>query len=186
MVRPDRVTVTEAQPNTPSPEERPVMGVSPREGRDLKVIESVAWLMDHSLRVPGTPIRFGLDSLIGLVPGIGDAVSGAIHLGVIGVSVYRYRLPKPVLARMVANSLIDAGIGVVPFVGDAADVAYKAHSRNLRLLRESLDHRAQGREVPVASSRRFLIGVGLILALAGFGLIAIVASILYLTFRLIF
>lgn len=152
---------------------------------DLAALERLAWLMDQSLGIPGTRFRVGLDALLGLLPGFGDALGSFLQLGVIGFSIYRYRLPKVVVARMIANALIDAGLGVVPIVGDVADAGFKAHSRNLRLLRESLEHRTLGREVPTAPSRRFLVGVLSVLALAGVGLIALMAGFIYLLVRMI-
>jgi hypothetical protein len=153
---------------------------------DLKAIEGIAWIMDRAVRVPGTPLRFGFDAVIGLIPGAGDAVSGLIHLGVIGASVYRYRLPKPVVARMLANALLDAGIGVVPVVGDVADAAFKAHSRNLALLRECLDDRAKGRETAARSSRRFFIGIALLFGLTALGLLSLLAVTTILLVRWLF
>lgn len=103
----------------------------------LDDIEALTRLLDDRFRIPGTSIRFGLDGLIGLVPGVGDAATTAAALYV----VWRARslgVPKAVLARMVANLLADMALGAVPLLGDVFDVAFKANRRNLDLLRRSL------------------------------------------------
>lgn len=97
----------------------------------------LAWLvhvLDQALRVPGTRIRVGLDAIAGLIfPGGGDA-AGAVLSAVVVLLAVRHGLPAVVVARMVANIGIDLMVGVIPIVGDLFDVAWKANSRNLRLL----------------------------------------------------
>ena len=113
----------------------------------LAEIESLVRLLDSRFRVPGTGIRFGLDGLLGLIPGIGDAATGAASLYI----VHRARalgVPNHVLARMLANVAIDMAAGSVPLLGDIFDVAFKANLRNLDLLRRHL------RAEPVAAPRR--------------------------------
>lgn len=84
-------------------------------------------------RVPGTNFRFGLDSIVGLVPGAGDiAVSG---LGAYALLLaFRLKAPASVLTRMLANLAIDTLVGAVPLVGDLFDAAWKANTKNRRLL----------------------------------------------------
>lgn len=101
-------------------------------------MEVLASWMDDRFRIPGTPIRFGFDPVMGLVPGGGDTVSAAIG----AYSLWRLRglgLPGSLLARMAGNLVIDWWVGVVPLFGDLFDVAFKAHRRNARLLRRHLD-----------------------------------------------
>jgi hypothetical protein len=97
----------------------------------------LAWLvhvLDQALHVPGTRIRVGLDALVGLIfPGGGD-VAGAVLSAVVVLLAVRHGLPAIVVLRMVANVAIDLLVGVVPVVGDLFDVAWKANTRNLRLL----------------------------------------------------
>lgn len=84
-------------------------------------------------RIPGTNFRFGLDSIIGLVPGIGDlAVStlGAYAL----LLAFRLRAPLPILARMLLNIGVDTVLGAVPLIGDLFDATWKANTRNRRVL----------------------------------------------------
>lgn len=92
-----------------------------------------AVLLDSAFPVPGTRIRFGLDSVIGLVPGIGD-LSSPVFTALILLQAARRRLPRVVQARMVLNAAIDMLLGLVPVAGDLADVAWKANLRNMALL----------------------------------------------------
>jgi hypothetical protein len=90
-------------------------------------------LLDSAFRVPGTGIRFGWDPIIGLVPWVGDAVM-ALFGSVVIYHAYQLRLPRVVQLRMLINLAIDVAIGVIPFVGDVADVFWKANARNFALL----------------------------------------------------
>lgn len=103
----------------------------------------LARLMDDLFRIPGTRFGIGLDALIGLIPGIGDAAGTAIS-GVILAHAVRHRVPLSVLLHMGWNLLVDALLGLVPFVGDVADAAHRANVKNLRLLESTIE---QGRQV---------------------------------------
>jgi hypothetical protein len=101
-------------------------------------IEALARLLDTALVVPGTNIRFGFDALVGLVPGIGDAVTTMLSLYL----VYEARqlgAPRQLIARMLGNIAVDGLAGAVPLVGDAFDLLWHSNRRNLTLLREYLD-----------------------------------------------
>jgi hypothetical protein len=100
-------------------------------------LDALATLLDTAFPVPGTNIRFGFDALIGLVPGIGDAVSTAMSLYIVH-EAYALGVPRRVIARMLANVALDGIIGAVPLVGDAFDVLWRANRRNLALLRSHL------------------------------------------------
>jgi len=101
-------------------------------------IDALATLMDTAFLVPGTQIRFGLDALIGLVPGIGDAVTTLISLYIVS-EARALGAPPLVIARMIANVALDGLVGAVPLAGDAFDVAFRANRRNMALLRAHLD-----------------------------------------------
>ncbi len=88
-------------------------------------------------RVPGTRIRFGVDGLIGLVPGAGDVVAGLLSL-VIPLAAWVRGAPYVAIARMAANLGIGVLIGSIPLAGDAFDIAWKANRRNYRLLKRHL------------------------------------------------
>jgi len=94
----------------------------------------LALIMDEFLRFPGTKIRFGLDPIIGLLPGIGD-VSSAIISALALVHAARYGVPKILLARMATNILINELVGIIPGLGDAFSFWFKSNVRNYKLLR---------------------------------------------------
>jgi hypothetical protein len=123
-------------------------------------MRAAARLLDSQFRIPGTGIRFGLDAIIGLIPGAGD-FAGAVASAWFIYEAARLGTPAPVLGRMMANVGIEALIGAVPILGDLFDVAFKANNRNLRLLeRHAIEPAAVRR-----SSRRFFVWLGLALAL---------------------
>ena len=90
-------------------------------------------LLDSAFRIPGTGIRFGLDAIVGLIPGLGD-LSTPAFAALLLVQAVRMRLPVVVQARMVLNAAFDMLIGLVPILGDLADIGWKANLRNLALL----------------------------------------------------
>lgn len=99
----------------------------------------LAGLMDDRFRIPGTNVRFGLDSVAGLVPGIGDAIGGIVSSYIIW-RARRMGASNWVLLRMTGNMLFDSAIGVIPLAGDIFDWKFRANRRNLELLRR---HQAQ-------------------------------------------
>jgi hypothetical protein len=96
--------------------------------------ELLADLMDNAIRVPGTDIRIGLDPLIGLLPGIGDAIAGAIGSTML-LLAHRAGVPRIVQIRMALNVALNAAVGAVPGLGDLFSVWFKSNVRNARLLR---------------------------------------------------
>jgi hypothetical protein len=100
---------------------------------NLDRLRRLSRLFDSAFQIPGTRFRFGLDPIIGLFPGIGDLASPVMTILILWHGVAA-RLPKIVLARMVLNAAIDAGLGAVPIVGDVFDFAWKANDWNLALL----------------------------------------------------
>ncbi|NWG47296.1 MAG: DUF4112 domain-containing protein [Alphaproteobacteria bacterium] len=102
--------------------------------------ERLADWLDRRFVLPGTRIRFGFDSLLGLVPGIGDSLTAAIGVYVI-VRAHEAGAPPLLLLRMGGNLLLDALVGSIPLLGDAFDVVFKANARNARLLRRHVERR---------------------------------------------
>ena len=105
-------------------------------------LDALASLLDTAFIVPGTNIRFGVDALIGLVPGIGDAVTTAMSLYI----VHEARVlgaPRHLVARMLMNVALDSVVGAVPLLGDAFDVMWRANRRNMALLQNHLDREAR-------------------------------------------
>ncbi|HVK12127.1 MAG TPA: DUF4112 domain-containing protein [Gemmataceae bacterium] len=121
---------------------------------DVELVRKLAWLMDQAVEVPGTRFRVGVDALIGLLPGIGDLISTAIG-GYIVMVAARAGVPRPVIHRMLLNLGVDAILGAVPFAGDLFDAAWRANSRNARLLETALEDPARARR----SSVWMLVGV---------------------------
>ena len=140
--------------------------------RGLKQLGRLAKLMDAQFRIPGTEIRFGLDGIIGLIPGAGDlstfAVSGYMLwiMANNGASGF-------VLAKMTLNILIDALIGSIPILGDVFDIAFKANMRNIQLMQE---HYEEGRHR--GSTWKVIIPVLVILFL-------IIVVIIWATYKLL-
>src|SRR5436190_14047707 len=107
----------------------------------LKNLELISRLMDSQFSIPGTNIKFGLDPLIGLVPGAGDVVTFFIS-GFMIMILAQNGASGFLLARMILNILIDSLVGSIPLLGDLFDFAFKANEANLRLMRE---HYVEGR-----------------------------------------
>jgi Domain of unknown function (DUF4112) len=111
--------------------------LSARDERRLDRLVKLARLLDARFRIPGSRWKFGVDSLLGLVPGVGDAASAAVSIWIVWQG-YRLGASRQTLAAMVANVGVDTLIGAVPLVGDAFDVAYKSNQRNVALLHRDL------------------------------------------------
>jgi hypothetical protein len=107
----------------------------------VKKLGALARLMDAQFKIPGTEIRFGLDGIIGLIPGVGDLSTFAVS-GYMVMIMARNGASGYVLARMVFNILIDAIFGAIPLLGDIFDIYFKANQRNVRLMEE---HYLEGR-----------------------------------------
>ena len=103
----------------------------------LDRIRSLSRLLDSSIRLPIVNYRIGLDAVIGLVPGIGDAI-GMLLSSYIVFEAARMGAGKSVIARMVANVALESVVGAIPVLGDIFDATFKANLRNLRLLEQSL------------------------------------------------
>lgn len=121
-------------------------------------LSQLAWLLDSAIPIPGTRFTIGLDALLGLIPVLGDLI-GVFISSYIVKEAARMGAPRIVLMRMAANVGIEGIVGVVPFVGDAFDAAWKANQRNVRLLDAWL---AQPKKTTRATR---LFGIGLVLGL---------------------
>ncbi|CAN5520826.1 MAG: DUF4112 domain-containing protein [Chloroflexi bacterium] len=152
----------------------------PDRSRALSEVQTMAWLLDNSIPVPGTGgRRFGIDALIGLVPVVGDLVSGSIGLFVVWRGS-RLRLPRIVVARMLANTALDVMVGAIPLAGDAFDLWFKSNTRNLNLMRRYLeqpDTSTRGEWMAFAVMAAIVLAVVLLL---GWLLVSIVGEIVSL------
>jgi hypothetical protein len=99
----------------------------------LPYLRHWAELLDNRFVIPGTNIRFGLDPILSLVPGLGDLASPLYTVALLVQGLHR-RVPRVVLLRMVGNALLDALIGAVPVAGNVGDIFWRANARNLALL----------------------------------------------------
>jgi hypothetical protein len=96
-------------------------------------LDTLARVLDDIFEIPGTGIRFGLDAIVGLIPGIGDMITAAAGMLIV-YAAWNRGLPKVTMGRMVANIAIDSLVGSMPIVGDIFDVAWKANRKNYELL----------------------------------------------------
>lgn len=100
--------------------------------------------MDTRFVIPGTRLRFGFDSIIGLIPGVGDLITTMLGAYIV-LRAKELGAPKLLLGRMILNLGIDSLVGAVPLFGDIFDFAFKSHLRNVRLLLQWLERRDQTR-----------------------------------------
>jgi hypothetical protein len=162
------------------PEIIPPGGHSRREQQgmlDDETLNILASLLDDFFRIPGTSWRFGLDPLVGLIPGFGDLITSVASFLII-FAAWQRRMPKVTMARMMANVAIDTFVGSIPLAGDAFDAAWKSNRKNLALLQ---------RENTVEAGNQtwqdwlFLVGIVILLGI----LIAIPFAVLILVFHLL-
>jgi hypothetical protein len=149
----------------------------PEEKRKRQGLEPLfkwlALIMDECIRFPGTKFKFGLDPLIGLVPGIGDTGSALVSAFAL-IQAARLGVPKILLARMSLNILINELVGIVPVVGDAFSFWFKSNARNYQIVK---DHTA-GSSVSRRSDWVFVIAV--LVLLVGIVLCGLLVSFLFL------
>lgn len=105
--------------------------------QELANLKVLSRLMDNAFTLPGTNIRFGLDSIIGLLPGIGDTIGLAVSGYIVSVA-HKAGVPWHMKIRMAWNIFIDWLIGIIPFLGDIFDIGFKANTRNVALLEKYL------------------------------------------------
>jgi len=123
-------------------------------------LNRLAWLLDSSIPIPGTPFSVGVDAVIGLFPFVGD-LAGVLLSGYIVKEAAALGVSKSILARMALNVAVEGLVGMIPFAGDLFDAAFKANQRNVRLLNAYLDQPVRARR----ASRAFMLGLGLVLLL---------------------
>lgn len=145
-----------------------------------KGLERLGWLMDDLFRVPVLGWRFGLDALIGLVPGLGDTSTTLVSFYILASAV-RYRVPKITLLRMGLNIGIDYVVGSLPVIGDLADAWWKSNRMNLELLQKRATVSAEEARSGKASDWLFVGGI--IVGLAALAIASATVSI-YLLYRL--
>jgi hypothetical protein len=133
----------------------------------LETLRKFQHLLDNAFRVPGTRFRFGWDPIIGAIPWLGDVVAALMSCAIV-VQAHHMRVPRVVQARMLLNTAIDMVTGVVPFLGDVADVFWKANAKNFSLL-----ERHAARPQPATLGDQLFVG-GIILAVLALALIPLI------------
>jgi Domain of unknown function (DUF4112) len=128
---------------------------------DAAALHWWADLLDSRFRVPGTTIRFGIDPILSLIPGIGDLASPIFAVVLIAQGL-RQRVPRVVIVRMVLIALVDALIGAVPVAGNIGDVFWRANVMNLALL----ERHAQAPRPPTSGDYLFVFGIAALFGLA--------------------
>ncbi len=123
-------------------------------------LDMLAHLLDDCFRIPGTSIRFGVDGIVGLIPGLGDVLAG-LASSLLVIAAWARGVPYVTLARMVVNLGIDVLIGSIPILGDAFDIGWKANRRNYALITKHLNEPRHNRW----RDWFFLAGIALILLL---------------------
>jgi hypothetical protein len=125
----------------------------------------LAELLDQRFTIPGTSIRFGLDPILGLIPGIGDAIANLAGSAILLIAA-QYRLPKIVLLRMGLNVAFNALIGAIPVVGDIFSIWFRSNVRNAQLLERYV---SAERQTPTVGDWIFVLAVilGIVLLLIG-------------------
>ena len=140
------------------------MQSSPKESVSLKWAERYARLLDSKFMITGTRFSFGLDPIIGLVPGLGNAVAMGFQLLLV-VSLLQNGSSGELRAKLILNVLLDSAIGSIPILGQVWDFFYKANERNLRLTKEYLlegKHQGSGKRIWLAVFFLFILTMVLI------------------------
>ena len=127
-------------------------------------LDALARVMDSAVEVPGVKIKFGLDAVLGLIPGVGDLATSVASLYILG-RAHRMGVGRATLARMVINILIDLLVGVVPVAGDVVDVFWKANRRNVALLQRHA-HATPQRVLRLRWADRAFVGGAIVLVVS--------------------
>ena len=127
-------------------EDKNLFGMSRKKRSDVEIeegLENLSHYLDGLFKIPGVGWRFGLDSLIGLIPNVGDTLTSFASFYILIAGV-RYGVPKITLLRMAFNIGLDYIVGTIPFIGDAFDFFWKANKQNLDLIRERGTGKGEG------------------------------------------
>ena len=133
------------------------MKTPPQHIAKIKKLRRISRVLDNAIAIPGTKISFGLDPILGLLPGGGDTITGGLSAYIV-VEAAKMGLPREVLGKMVGNILLDSFAGTIPVLGDLFDVGWKSNVKNMELLEKHLEISEVGKTNP-------LLIVGLILLL---------------------
>ena len=143
----------------------------------LERVRTLARVLDSAVKIPGTNIRFGVDPLVGLIPGLGD-IAGALLSGYIVLVATRLGASAPVVARMLLNIAIDTILGSVPVLGDMFDVAWKSNQKNVALLERHVGQPVETRRASRWIITLVVLAAIVVLVLAGVGIVALLRALL--------
>ena len=121
-------------------------------------LRRISRVLDNAIAIPGTKIRFGLDPILGLLPGGGDTITGGLSAYIV-IEAARMGIPREILGKMVLNILLDSVAGTIPVLGDLFDVGWKSNVKNIELLEQHLD-------IAIAEKSNPWLIFGLVLLLA--------------------
>lgn len=145
--------------------------ISATTPKELRWVDRFTGVLDTKFVIPGTNVRFGLDFLLGLIPGVGDTISLGFS-GVLIATMAKHGASPRLVVRMLVNVLVDAVVGAVPFLGNVFDLFFKANSRNLNLMQEFyVQDKHQGSVWPV------LLMIGMVITAAMIVVVVAVAWI---------
>lgn len=136
----------------PAPARREAPAAPAHAGQINPALAKAAHWLDEAFRVPGTNFRVGLDGLLGLIPGVGDAATALYGLLILN-EAKRLGVPGWTRFRMGMNTLVDMAFGAIPIVGDLFDFGFKANRKNYRLLQEHVARRNPPAPAPAAPTR---------------------------------
>ncbi|MEM6592639.1 MAG: DUF4112 domain-containing protein [Cyanobacteria bacterium P01_H01_bin.119] len=151
----------------------------------LKRVRAISKVMDNAIAVPGTDFKFGLDPILGLLPGGGDLFSGGISVYIL-YEAMRLGIPKATLLKMAGNIVLELIVGTIPVLGDAFDVAWKANAQNVKLMEQHIDPTLTQQPLtqpgqPKAANQWFalvlIVGLLALIVLAAIGTVWILAAI---------
>jgi hypothetical protein len=153
------------------------MTTPPKSPASIDRVRTLARLLDSAVTIPGTKIRFGADSIIGLIPGLGD-VAGAVLSGYIVLVATQLGASAPVVTRMLLNIGTDTLVGSIPVLGDLFDVAWKSNQKNVALLEEHLGAGVETRRKSSWIVTGVVVAAIVLLALVGVGVVALIRMLL--------
>ena len=143
-----------------------------------KKLDNLAWLLDNSIKLPGTSWRIGLDGVIGLIPGIGDLAAGGLSTYIL-YQALKLKVPRAIIARMALNVLLESVIGVIPILGDLFDFVFKANQRNVNLMRKYVLNPRDTTRQSLLTLIFLLVFFIVVLGFMVWGMFALVAALMH-------
>ena len=143
-----------------------------------KKLDNLAWLLDDSIKIPGTSWKIGLDGILGLIPGVGDLAAGGLSTYILYQAV-KLKVPKVILARMTLNILLESVIGVIPVFGDLFDFMFKANQRNVDLMRQYVLNPKDTAQQSTLAVVGVIVALFVVMGLMVWGMFALVAAVIH-------